>query len=269
VTETARVALPEAAGRMESELTARALVCGKSLISNHPRLDPALAECAGELAAANSVVHVLLVRANQQTYGVCAVHWLGTARPSFERRAGFYLFAENAALAIAIAEERAALRHAAYIDQLTGLPNRPALDEELERHAGTNPMGVLVLDFDGMRAANDAFSNDYARGGDVLIVAVARALERFAAPGEFPARLHTRGDEFCLLLPGSGRAVTRARARALEAIVDDLDVPESHRHVYRGASVGAAARKRGEPLAETLARASAAMHRRKRRERAR
>ena len=102
-----------------------------------------------------------------------------------------------------------------------------------------------MLDFDGLRAANAAFANDYARGGDVLIVAVARALERFAAPGEFPARLHTRGDEFCLLLPGSDDATTQARGRALEALLDDLDVPESHRQVYRGASVGAAVRERG------------------------
>ncbi len=268
VVRSAPVELPEAARRMESELTAHALARGRSLISNHPRLDRTLTECARELAAANSVVHVLLLRADRSTHGVCAIHWLGAPRPSFERRAGFYLFAENAALAIAIAEERAALRRAAYVDMLTGLPNHPALEAELERHAATMPIGVLVLDFDGLRAANAAFANDYARGGDVLIVAVARALERFAAPGEFPARMHTRGDEFCLLLPGSDDATTQARGRVLEALLDDLDVPASHRQVYRGASVGAAVREAGETLAHTVARASVAMHERKRGDRA-
>jgi diguanylate cyclase (GGDEF)-like protein len=265
--ETATVDLPEATRRMESELTARALVQGRSLISNHPHLDLDLTPWARELAAANSLVHVLLLRADRRTHGVCVIHWLGTPRPSFERRSGFYMFAENAALAVALAEERATLERAAHVDGLTGLPNHRALEAALERHAGTAPMGVLVLDFDGMRAANDAFANDYARGGDVLIVAVARALERFVAAGETAARMHTRGDEFCLLLPGSDRAATEARGRELEVALDNLEVPESHRHVYRGASVGAAAREPGEHLMQTVARASVAMHERKRRDR--
>ncbi|HEX3329164.1 MAG TPA: diguanylate cyclase [Gaiellales bacterium] len=122
---------------------------------------------------------------------------------------------------------------------------------------------MLVLDFDGMRAANAAFENDYARGGDVLIVAVADALRSFAGPGELPARMHTRGDEFCLLLPGSDEAATAARCERLQQMLTELEVPETHRHVYRGASVGAAARTPGESIAETLARASRAMHERK------
>jgi diguanylate cyclase (GGDEF)-like protein len=269
VVETAPTELPAPALHMESGLIAEALARGRSLISNHPRLNPALAACARDLAAADSVVHALLLRAEQRTYGVVVVHWLGSPRPSFERRTGFYLFAENAALAVAIAEERAALHRAAHVDQLTGLPNHPALEAELKRHVHTNPMGVLVLDFDGMRAANAAFANDYARGGDVLIVAVARALERFAASGEFAARMHTRGDEFCLLIPGSDAALTLQRGRDLETALDGLHVPESHRHVYRGASVGAAAREPGEDIAQTVARASVAMHERKRRDRGR
>jgi diguanylate cyclase (GGDEF)-like protein len=122
---------------------------------------------------------------------------------------------------------------------------------------------VLVLDFDGMRAANAAFKNDYARGGDVLIVAVARALQSFAGAADLPARMHTRGDEFCLIMPGSDEAATARRCDELQELLDGLVVPESHRHVYRGASVGGAARLGGEAAAETLARASRAMHDRK------
>jgi GGDEF domain-containing protein len=44
------------------------------------------------------------------------------------------------------------------------------------------PFSVLVLDFDGLRAANAAFGN--RDGGDVLIAAFGRALSRLAAPGE-------------------------------------------------------------------------------------
>jgi len=142
-------------------------------------------------------------------------------------------------LAVALIEERAALERTALVDALTGLPNQRALDAAVDRHAGTHPFGVLVLDFDGMRAANAAFENDYARGGDVLILAVANVLEEFALEGEL-------------------------RCERLQGLLTDLDVPETHRHVYRGASVGGAARTPGEPVAETLARASRAMHERKR-----
>jgi diguanylate cyclase (GGDEF)-like protein len=128
---------------------------------------------------------------------------------------------------------------------------------------------VLVLDFDGMRAANAAFENDYARGGDVLILSVARALATFAGPGELAARIHTRGDEFCLVMPSSDEEATARRCEQLQRLLAELRVPETHRSVYRGASVGAAARANGEALSETLARASRAMHERKRATRSR
>jgi len=264
VIEAGEPALPPAALAMEAALIPLALERERSMISCHHRLDPALGHLAEELDVLGSTVHVLLLRADQRTHGVVAAHWVGTPRPGFERRAGFYIYAENAALAMAIARERADLRRTAFVDALTGLPNQRALEAEIDRHERTHPLGVLVLDFDGMRAANAAFENDYARGGDVLIVAVASALRAFAEPGETPCRMHTRGDEFCLLLPGSDEETTGVRCERLQRLLTDLQVPETHRHVYRGASVGGAARAPGEPVAETLARASRAMHERKR-----
>jgi diguanylate cyclase (GGDEF)-like protein len=236
-----------------------ALETGRSLISNHPRLDPKLRSLADELAAEGTIIHALLLRADQETHGIVAAHWVGTERPGFERRAGFYIYGENAALAMAIAREREELRR----DPLTGLPNQHALKAQLARHAYTHPLGVLVLDFNGMKAANTAFGGDYARGGDVLISAVADALRDFAGPNELPARMHTRGDEFCLLLPGSGEAATAQRCERLQQLLTELEVPETHRHVYRGASVGGASRLPGEPVADTLTRASEMMDARK------
>jgi diguanylate cyclase (GGDEF)-like protein len=255
--------LPPHALRMERVLTRRSLAREKSLISNHPGIDPDLAPLSVALAATNSVVHILHLRANAETHGLIAVHWLSKPRPGFERRAGFYSYWDNAGLAVALVQERAALERTAFVDALTGLPNQRALDAAIERHAGTWPLGVLVLDFDGMRAANAAFENDYARGGDVLIVAVADALREFAGEGELAARMHTRGDEFCLLLPGSDEEATARRGERLQQLLTDVEVPGTHRHVYRGASVGGASRAPGEAVAETLARASRAMHERK------
>src|SRR6185312_10342617 len=51
--------LPSAAHRMERALAQRSLAHERSLISNHPRLDPDLAPLAVALSATNSVVHIL------------------------------------------------------------------------------------------------------------------------------------------------------------------------------------------------------------------
>ncbi|HEY3766921.1 MAG TPA: diguanylate cyclase, partial [Gaiellales bacterium] len=232
-------------------------------------LDADLADLGRILAASDSVVHILLLRAHQETHGLVAVHWHSRQRPGYERRSGFLQYWDNAGLAVANARERAALHRTAFVDALTGLPNQRALEAELARHSTTHPLGVLVLDFDGMRSANAAFENDYARGGDVLIVAVAHALRAFAGDGDLPARMHTRGDEFCLLMPGADEGVTERRCEELQRLLAELDMPATHRHVYRGASVGGATREPGEPLSETIARASRAMHERKRATRSR
>ncbi len=236
--------------QMEPALLGRSLSRSRSLISNHPLLDDELTELGRRLDAAGSVVHILILRAHGETHGLVAVHWIAAPRPGYERRAGFLHYWDSAGLAVATANERGRLKQAAFVDALTGLPNQRALDAELDRHAGTTLFGVLVLDFNGMRAANAAFQNDYARGGDVLIAAVAEALKGFAGPRDLAAGMHTRGDE-------------------LQQLLDGLNVPGTHRHVYRGASVGAAARLPGESLAEALARASVAMHERKRATRSR
>jgi diguanylate cyclase (GGDEF)-like protein len=268
-TSTGEPAPPAAALAMEQALLPRALERGRSLISNHPLLDPDLHWLGDGLHASGSVVHAVLLRAERRSVGAIGVHWIGVPRPGFERRAGFFTYLENASLALALAGEREQLtaeleqlRRTAYTDALTGLPNQRALERELSARADA-AVGVVVLDFDGMREANAAFENDYALGGDVLIRAFASALGELLRPGEMAARMHTAGDEFCVLLPGAGDADAGRRAAELEAALDDLQVPDTHRHVYGGASVGAAAGGEGEAPHETLARASVAMHARK------
>ena len=262
--------IPSDAFRMERALAQRSLAYERSLISNHPRLDPDLTPLAVALAATGSVVQILHLRANSETHGLVAVHWLSAPRPGFERRSGFYSYWDNAGLAVALFNERAALERTAFVDPLTSLPNGRALKAELERHAHTWPLGVLVLDFDGMRAANAAFENDYARGGDVLIVAVADALRAFARPRRAPGphahpRRRVLPDPARQRRGGDGRPLRPAAAAA---------GPTSRCRTPTATSTAAppsagASRAPGEPIAETLARASRAMHERKRATRSR
>src|SRR5262249_1018388 len=136
------------------------------------------------------------------------------------------------------------------------------LDKELDRHEPTMQLSVLAMDFDGMREANSAFAS-YELGGDVLIRAVGEALRKVTRDGEFPARLYTAGDEFALLLPRYDEPAAGARATEIEAHLDALAVPETHRDVYRGASVGYATRQAGETPGQVLGRAVKAMRDRK------
>jgi diguanylate cyclase (GGDEF)-like protein len=268
------VGLPAAAVEMEHELLWRALERGDSLISNHPRLAPELSRLAQRCADQQIVTHVMLARAHGQSHGAFAVHWIGRGLPPYARRAGFYSYWSSVGLALAATRERARvkreldqLRARLLTDPLTGLPNGTALDQHLREHADTTPLSVLALDFDGMREANNIFKS-YELGGDVLIRAVGQALPTITSGQEFAARLHRGGDEFCVVLPHADEPLASRRAGEVEAALDALDVPASHRSVYRGASVGVATRLSDETPGQVLGRAIDAMHLRKQQRRA-
>ena len=100
----------------------------------------------------------------------------------------------------AIKQAEAELVHQARSDVLTGLANRLAFRESvqrsiarLERHPGMS--GVLFLDLDGFKKVNDSFG--HAAGDDVLRQ-VADTLRRVIRREDLVARLG--GDEFAVLL---------------------------------------------------------------------
>lgn len=105
---------------------------------------------------------------------------------------------------IAAAEAQRARR-----DDLTGLPNRARLLEELEvrlRDRDVHPLAVLFLDLDGFKTVNDSLGHDV---GDQLIRDVAVKLLAVVEEGELLARLG--GDEFVLVVDADG-APRRAEA---------------------------------------------------------
>lgn len=263
------VALPALAAQMEQALLPRALQSNRSLLSNHKDLDLDLLPLAEQCSTAGITTEVLPLRVGGAALGAVAVHWLGVARGSSrERGAVFDSYWRAAGLALAGALERARLgtqlselEVSAFRDRLTGLPNSEALERQLEAHEGAWPLSLLVLDFDGMREANTAWG--FRDGGDVLIAAVGQALAELAREGELPARLHTAGDEFCLLLPAQDEPAAQRRRDEIERALDELDVPAQFNGVYGGASVGYASRVSGETPGQTLGRAIEAMRERK------
>lgn len=105
----------------------------------------------------------------------------------------------------------------AVTDALTGLRNRRAWEDELNRELARasrtgHPISVVLLDIDGLKAVND---EDGHQAGDRLLKEATTAWSASLRIGDFLARLG--GDEFGLLLAacpadGAHKAVERLRA---------------------------------------------------------
>lgn len=108
------------------------------------------------------------------------------------------------------AEKR--IRHLAFNDVLTGLPNRTQFLEQLGRRldmAKTNgeSVAVLFLDLDRFKNVNDSLGHDV---GDRLLVAVAQRVRRSVRNADCVARLG--GDEFTVVLSELGDPAAAAAA---------------------------------------------------------
>jgi diguanylate cyclase (GGDEF)-like protein len=161
-------------------------------------------------------------------------HWT-TVQVSSDDEIGSLSSSFNA-MSAGIAQRENRIRHMAYHDALTDLPNRLQLAEKLdELLAGAAQNGgalaVLCLDLDNFKIINDTLGHAV---GEKLLEIVANRL-RGAAAGHFLAR--TGGDEFCMLLAES--TVDEASAMA-QFLIDRLAQPltvEGH-FLKASASIG-------------------------------
>jgi diguanylate cyclase (GGDEF)-like protein len=81
----------------------------------------------------------------------------------------------------------------AFIDTLTGLPNRRALDETLARLSG--PYALAMVDIDHFKGFNDTYGH---AAGDLVLREVAQSLRRHAGGHAF----RYGGEEFCVVYEG-------------------------------------------------------------------
>ncbi|MBL7494243.1 diguanylate cyclase domain-containing protein [Frankia sp. AgW1.1] len=175
--------------------------------------------------------------------------------------------AQNVRLIASVQAAQEQLRHQAFHDLLTGLPNRAHFTRELDQAIADHrsegrPVGVLFVDLDDFKSVNDTLGH---AAGDELLRGVAGRLRAAVRGNDLVARLG--GDEFAVLLtdadPTAGPAVTADRIgqRILDAMGPPFTV-RGHRRSVR-ASVGLALADTDQPVdaaEELLHRADSAMY---------
>ncbi len=127
----------------------------------------------------------------------------------------------------------ARLSRQALSDELTGLPNRRAFIDELDRvqaamRRSTAPASIAVLDIDHFKQVNDTYGH---AGGDVALKALADVLRETLRGEDFLARIG--GEEFALVLRGTdlsvaGRIAERMRERVAAACIALPDGRKTH-----------------------------------------
>ncbi|HOX45568.1 MAG TPA: GGDEF domain-containing protein [Myxococcota bacterium] len=150
-------------------------------------------------------------------------------------------------------------------DALTGLHNRPSLEErlarELERHGRyRRGLALLVLDLDRFKSLNDAHGH---AAGDAVLRATGQVLRAQLRASDLAARVG--GEEFVVLLPECDPAQAREAAEKLRRELAGLEVAGPGGARLRvTASVGVAlAGPAADSPAALLARADAACYRAK------
>ncbi len=158
-----------------------------------------------------------------------------------------------------VTELKDELRHQAFHDALTGLPNRAQFTERVDA-ATTRPYtdemapAILFLDLDDFKAINDSRGHSL---GDQLLVEVGKRIRSCLRPGDTPARLG--GDEFAMLLEQTtleGAEAVVGRILASLSKPFDLDGRETYVH----ASIGIALASPGQSTETLLLNADVAMY---------
>ena len=148
----------------------------------------------------------------------------------------------------------------AFTDTLTGLPNRRAFVDALDRAIATRrasgrPVALLFVDLDHFKTVNDHLGHD---AGDALLVAVAEGLLASVRASDVVARIG--GDEFAVIITDAGGAeMGRIADRLRETMRFPRELPDGSL-VTVTASIGLAWAAGEESTDELLRRADEAMY---------
>ena len=138
-----------------------------------------------------------------------------------------------------VTELKEELRHQAYHDALTGLPNRVLFADRVAEALAHAPAGsthaILFLDLDRFKNVNDSWGH---AAGDELLAQVAARIRGTVRPADTPARLG--GDEFAVLLENADAEQSERAAQRLSESLEaafSLDGREAKLHASIGIAV--------------------------------
>jgi diguanylate cyclase (GGDEF)-like protein len=216
----------------------------------HPEVDQAVVDRVG---AVSCLWHPVLRDGVPQ--GVLALYWdepVSALDEDFARVVR--VLAAEASIAIGRSELLTRLEKAARTDDLTGLLNRRAWDEELVRELARaarieSPLSVAMIDLDRFKLYNDTHGH---QAGDRLLKQTAAAWRERLRVTDILARYG--GEEFALALPYCG-------AEEAESLLERVRIATPRSQTC---SVGVATWNRVESADQLIGRADAALYAAKR-----
>ncbi|HEU4674929.1 MAG TPA: diguanylate cyclase [Motilibacteraceae bacterium] len=197
-------------GEGGSTVQVRVTACaGLAAVAGTPSPDAVVRNAELSLLAAQALGH-----GRAEVYGPHLHSWAQDRR-------------DLAAAVVDLRRDNARLRSEARTDALTGLPNRRALDEELERQAAATrrsgrPLSVVFVDLDRFSEFNHRYGD---AAGDVALRRLARVLGSGVRTAD---RVYRKGgEEFVCLLPDTSLPDALDVAERLRLLVRELEIPHT------------------------------------------
>ena len=203
------------------------------------------------LAAASGSLVAEPVLDGHRALGLLVFMWQDDSRRGTRRdRRLSRLLAGHAATVLLRAEHEERLDRLAYLDALTGLPNRRALDDHLPREIARAerqnlPLTVAILDLDRFKSYNDQHGHP---AGDRLLKRVAAGIAGSMRASDLAARYG--GEEFALVMPS---CTVESGTAAIDRMRDAMPAGQTF-------SAGVATWDGLETIDALLARADAALY---------
>jgi diguanylate cyclase (GGDEF)-like protein/PAS domain S-box-containing protein len=146
------------------------------------------------------------------------------------------------------------LEQVAFVDLVTGIPNRHFLETQLNRlmhqfESVGEIFSMCMLDVDHFKAANDEYGHEF---GDRVLQTLAQTLLNSLRSTDMLGRWG--GDEFVLLLPGTGRERARQVVERARVLIAESGTPTTTGFLRITASIGGVVVGAGDDRASLIQR---------------
>lgn len=214
-----------------------------------------------EKTLANSAYSAQNQQFTQKDESVLAVEYVVSSISEGDKRIGEVVTFKDITERQKLEEE---IKHLAYYDSLTDLPNRVLLSDQLknwltEAEQSGRKLALMYLDLDRFKMINDSLGHSY---GDILLRETAMRLRKNIPDGALVSR--QGGDEFMIVLPEL--SAKKDIYPILEQVIESFTAPFSlkENEIYIKASIGISVfPEDGETAEELIKNADSAMYKSK------